>query len=379
MRNRPGFLLRKPNYSVPATVCSIAHRPRLFHVVNEQMIKEDMCDRFASGHEFPTEKELRAPRVLGLNMRALAYAAASSLSNTSIPRVEAIGEGGWNRVYQLTFDDGAQVAARIPITQKTTATKMSSVVATMTFARFYCGLPVPEIYAWNSSASNSVGCPYILMEVVGGEPITYIWGRQSEDRRRTILHSVARLHSHLSRPLPFNCLGSIHFSKRSTLLSPNYADPGLYTVGPYLPGPNEMEQCGGRTGASVAHRDLREYWSTVLASELDAAMGEWSSTPDVPITDVYLFQEEDDPVFTARDITTAADNFRIILVQCSIPEHLQSFCLVSDDYALRNIHVDPDTLEVTSILDWDNMSVLPFILSPRYPDEICDSLAAPWD
>lgn len=78
--------------------------------------------------------------------------------------------GGFNKIFNLKFDNGSELIAKIPyplLTPRHLCT--ASEVATMDYARNVLGLPVPKVFGWSASADKTdVGAEYILMEKVEG-------------------------------------------------------------------------------------------------------------------------------------------------------------------------------------------------------------------
>ncbi|RFU30323.1 hypothetical protein B7463_g6034, partial [Scytalidium lignicola] len=65
-----------------------------------------------------------------------------------------MAEGGYNKIFLLTMDDGHEFIARVPTPCHFTT---ASEVATLRFLRNVLQLPVPEIFAYSTSGTNPVG------------------------------------------------------------------------------------------------------------------------------------------------------------------------------------------------------------------------------
>lgn len=86
-----------------------------------------------------------------------------------------LAEGGFNRVFLLTMDDGLEVIVKIPYSiavPKRLSTE--SEVATLDFLRSK-GIPVPRVHAWSSEAENEVRSEYVIMEKAAGKPLEGRW------------------------------------------------------------------------------------------------------------------------------------------------------------------------------------------------------------
>ncbi|KAJ5588837.1 hypothetical protein N7537_011515 [Penicillium hordei] len=81
---------------------------------------------------------------------------------TSVVKYEK-REGGFNRVFLLTMDNGHCVVARVPtgIAGPPRLTTNSE-VATITYLQSKISLPIPKILDWNDNPSNPAGTEYII-------------------------------------------------------------------------------------------------------------------------------------------------------------------------------------------------------------------------
>ncbi|KAH9946756.1 hypothetical protein B0H21DRAFT_790980 [Amylocystis lapponica] len=347
----------------------------------------------------PPEKDMlpKSFQTANIDTRALACATADAISNTSVPRVKWFAAGSWNTVYLISFDDGTEVVARIPHLHGRTpsshplSSKISSIVATMTFARFCCGIPCPRVLAWNSSESNPVGAPYIFMEKVEGR----VPWEVHRTRRLEILAELAKYHAHFAQPLPFSQIGSIYFARSESLHregrgARDLADPALYTVGPLTQGPGGYNHFAGLTSSYPA-TSLRQLWLDYVAAECTAAIGKWGTDRTT------IIAQEDDEWWRNRlrhpdlwglsrtmgDFLDAAAVLENVISLCPMPTDDRFFApsLVIGDYACRNIRIDNlESMQVTSFIDWDDMAVMPFFLGTHLLEEIsgCDGAPLEW-
>ncbi|OAA58100.1 Protein kinase-like domain protein [Niveomyces insectorum RCEF 264] len=113
------------------------------------------------------------PRLLSLaeNLRQRPCACDES----QIPKA-----GAFNWVIFLRFDDGVEWVFRAPRSQcpgsKDGIAKLpASEVATLRYIRQNTTIPVPEVFHYNSSYTNDIGTPYILMSKAPGRPLAAAW------------------------------------------------------------------------------------------------------------------------------------------------------------------------------------------------------------
>lgn len=138
------------------------------------------------------ESKRLSERKLVFNIPALLEAAARSVCQaaTDVQSIKKLAEGGFNRVFELTLRDEAQIIARLPypVTQpKRLAT--ASEVATMDLVRSH-GIPVPRVYDYSADATNPVGAEYIIMEKVHGRPLGDVWYTMSEAQRTRVMTAI---------------------------------------------------------------------------------------------------------------------------------------------------------------------------------------------
>lgn len=80
-------------------------------------------------------------------------------------------------VFPVIFSDGVQWLFRVPAAGRagrwdsSAARNLRSEAMTMRLLRQKTSIPVPKVYAFESSLDNDFKCPFILMERMGGEAL----------------------------------------------------------------------------------------------------------------------------------------------------------------------------------------------------------------
>lgn len=102
-------------------------------------------------------------RRLVFDVEGLGRLAAQSVgrSPADLIKLSKLAEGGFNRIFLLTFRDDFQMVARVPY--PVTIPKyytVASEVATMDYLRS-SGLPVPQVYAYSPVSDNAAKTEYI--------------------------------------------------------------------------------------------------------------------------------------------------------------------------------------------------------------------------
>jgi hypothetical protein len=149
--------------------------------------------------------------------------------------IEKLAEGGFNRVFLLRMDDGFEVIAKIPYRKTAPAHYLTaSEVATMQFVQQHLDVPVPSVYAWSSDKSNSVGVEYIIMQKVGGVPLSDIWWSLRGRQMLTVIEQLVQFQSKMFKT-PLSSYGSLYFKTSLPLgqgNSPGGTDYDNWCLGP---------------------------------------------------------------------------------------------------------------------------------------------------
>lgn len=121
-------------------------------------------------------------------------------------------EGGFNRVFLLTMEDGFEVIIKIPyhiVGPKHYAT--ASEAATMQYLHSN-GIPVPRLFGYSSSATNPAGVEYIIMEKASGVGLETKWLSMSKREQHRLASSFVEIEKKFF-DLPFRSIGSIYFKE----------------------------------------------------------------------------------------------------------------------------------------------------------------------
>ncbi|CAF9943460.1 MAG: hypothetical protein ALECFALPRED_000404 [Alectoria fallacina] len=133
--------------------------------------------------------------------------------------------GSFHVVINVLFADGTMWVLKIPGTgheegwDTSSAQSLVSEAQTMRLVRRETSVPVPQVYAFDASVDNEVGCPYILMEMIHGKPLYEVWFDEDvsrnklEEYRARALQGIAGAMSQLNR-LTFGEGGALVFDDK---------------------------------------------------------------------------------------------------------------------------------------------------------------------
>lgn len=149
-------------------------------------------------------------------MTELRRLAAESVQRTAddVVSIEKLAEGGFNRSFVVSMRDGFRLVARIPY--PSTVPKelaVASEAATLSFLRSR-DIPVPEVYAYSTSAQNAAGTEFMFMELVGstGSNLGDIWLDLTEPNCLQFARSLVELESRLFN-IKLPAYGSLFYTK----------------------------------------------------------------------------------------------------------------------------------------------------------------------
>lgn len=91
--------------------------------------------------------------------------------------------------------------------------------------------PVPQVFAWNSRASNPVGAEYIIMEKASGVPLRSVWGElKLNDRLKIVMKIFNYMKTWTS--VSFQQQGSLYYASdvESPVTGLLYESPAGYST-----------------------------------------------------------------------------------------------------------------------------------------------------
>lgn len=134
------------------------------------------------------------------NVPELMRTAAMAVGRDKCVNILKVTEGGFNKIFLLTMDDGYEVIARISTLIARPPHYMTvSEVATIDFLRTQLNILVPKVFAWSSrlDGDNQVGAEYIIMEKVQGESLASRWLSLSTEGLVEVIKQIVDIESQL--------------------------------------------------------------------------------------------------------------------------------------------------------------------------------------
>ena len=141
-----------------------------------------------------------AERYVRFNVPELMRIAAISVGRDKCVEMVKVAEGGFNKIFLLTMDDGYEVIARIPTPIAGPPHYMTaSEVATMDFVRTQSNIPTPKVFAWASRVDdeNPVGAGYMIIERAQGESLGSCWLSLSTGELAAVIKQIVDMETRL--------------------------------------------------------------------------------------------------------------------------------------------------------------------------------------
>jgi len=297
---------------------------------------------------------------------------SSPASRPSCSSISLLGLGSYNTVYQLDFIDGTRVAASVSNhdDEDFNPQAKQSEIATLKFVRasgLYPDIPVPKVHGWDVTFNNPACAPYVVMDVVQGKSLQGLQGENGLHgldtlpgaQQLSIVRTLAKLKVSLSRPVPFEKVGSI-------------AGPegGVYCVGPL------MTLTQGCLGGPFKSAD--ELWRSCLEQEMLHAVQEWCNFEEDQLSTSFS-----EPSCTPQTFSELFQLLSPLIPHFKIPQAYNSLVLHHPDLALRNIFFDEESLtsdqpKITGVIDWGGAQILPLMLTAQYPEDLMTSADDPF-
>lgn len=260
-------------------------------------------------------------------------------------RVSFHAQGGFNKIY-LVHTNQQQLIMRVslPVCPRT---KTRGEVTTLQFLRRRTTVSVPEVVAFDDSAENEIGFEWILMEFLPGDLAYKRWRTLTISQKMALVQQVAEFQAQI-----FRC----EFSEIGTLIvgedeSNQEERPGEVISNMFFWG-SHFDYDIGRGPFRSSHNWLAAYVEFIIQGQIEA-LGEAEDEED-----------EEDVNFAmalARRLSSLLP--KIFPTLESLPERM---VIWHDDLSLSNILVD-DEGEITAVIDWECVSVMPRWLATQMP------------
>lgn len=328
---------------------------------------------YTSGRWLYNEHNRLAERHLIFDVTALLQVIAEGVERSpdSILKFSKIAEGGSYRVFEAVFADGFAVIARLPYPCTVPRSfGIASEVATMQFMRLH-DIPVPQVYAWASSATNAVGSAYIIMAKADGQELEHAWYTMTVHERMNVMESIVDMEKKLFQ-IRLPASGSLYhtsFLEAQKGVAKIPLDTATAKVGEFCIGPSTeyLWWYSGRD-ALVVKRGPWNHTEDVMRSVGERELA-WLEKfgrfryPREPLYRAFYSHQQVDPEVQKRSLR---DYLKVAPLVIPEQSDFNMPTIRHPDLSPNNIFIS-NSGNITGLIDWQHTSILPLFLQAKIP------------
>ncbi|KAH7345910.1 hypothetical protein BKA66DRAFT_517139 [Pyrenochaeta sp. MPI-SDFR-AT-0127] len=332
-------------------------------------ISREELFKYTNGRFLANEAEACNRRYVRFDIDQLCAVAAGAGGGFSPIKAIDKMEGGFSKALIMQKEDGSEVVAKIPFSiagppKYTTASE----VAVLKFISTYTQVPVPEVLAWSSDASNPVGAEYIVMEKATGQQLFTTWSTMTIEDQFSLVEQLTQFEAKLAS-FQFPANGSLYLCESMTdgeswvALDRNMDPSQRFCIGP------SCERAWSAQGNILAPPsyvgngpwpNLSSFGLALVEREIfrvkQQSIASTSGPPRGSIEEQLAVLNMTKEVMSRIDIVT-------LINRVSRP------VLWHTDLHMGNIYSKPeDPTKICSIIDWQSIVVSPLYLQARFPE-----------
>ncbi|CAF9943501.1 MAG: hypothetical protein ALECFALPRED_000516 [Alectoria fallacina] len=290
--------------------------------------------------------------------------------------------GSFHIVFPIEFADGVKWMLKISANgdhfDSVAAAALASEAQTMQMLRRETSIPVPVVYAFDASSNNALSTPFILMEKLGGRPLTHLWFDSEKPKARLehfrvkALQSLAKAMVQLNK-FTLNTGGSLVFDSDGTPVGLGGAKvlDGVASFNKARVSEVHQEECdeGGDITPDETSVDaaMSKNLNMTGCGQADA---DNSDDDDIicergpfNYSKAYFLSNLDrsDPAFRADAYERGTDMSLRLFIEWAFAEsrnHERRFVLAHPDLDVQNILAAEDGT-LTGLIDWDGVAAVP--------------------
>ncbi|KAM5465080.1 hypothetical protein MauCBS54593_006715 [Microsporum audouinii] len=298
------------------------------------------------------------------NVAELQRVAAEAAQRPHCSQIIKMAEGGFNKVFLLTMDDGSEVIARIPTPiagprHLTTASE----AATMQFLRGTLQIPVPRILAYSPTSDNPVGAEYIIMERLRGDGLGSRWLSLSTAEMADLMMQIVDIEKKIFN-FRFPAYGSLYNRHDIPLESrvDIQAGEGDFCIGPIC----KRQFWHGERADMKLDRGPWTKPEDCVAAPARRELA-WTSAYGKPRPRrAFLLPTEED-VDPTEHASLLSQYLQIAPSLVPSQPEMGAPILRHPDLSFTNILLTPGTNKIEGIIDWQDTAILPLFMQAGYP------------
>ncbi|OQE94820.1 hypothetical protein PENNAL_c0003G02277 [Penicillium nalgiovense] len=324
---------------------------------DEKITEQDLHRYTRHRWLFNEEKEL-SNRYVDFDLQQLVRVAVDVCEGAQpCTKVTKCAEGLHNKAFILTMDNGCEVFAKLPNPNAGAARfTIASEIATRKLISDVLNVLVPRVLAWSfDAASSPVGAEYIIEEKAPGVRLGSVWSQWPRSSKLQLITQVVDVQNALT-DATFDMHGCIYFKD------------DLRSLG------EEPKETNIHSRIVERGKEWHEFGSWSL--EYTRALGHneiaYIKTHAFPRMNYYRSLKskeypEDGLALLDKYMKVAPYLAPQSTNEAGSEETPSSNVLIHPDLHLDNIFVDPETLQITRIVDWQSACVAPLFYHANVP------------
>ncbi|KAF7518979.1 hypothetical protein G7054_g13254 [Neopestalotiopsis clavispora] len=241
-----------------------------------------------------------------------------------------------------SFEDDGSVALILRVAGKhIPRLKTLNEVAAMTWVRNNCKIPIPAVVRFDASDRNAISHEFTLLERVRGVSVDTIYDQLDDGKIARLVSQLTdylvELHRH-----EWTHAGGLSIDESKNIV------PGRILAENFWQGP-----------------EIAQFWGDDATIDSLNVHGPFSSYADYVQSHIQQYIrniEKHESLEWMRDLIPRLQGFLTFLQDRAAELNDTKYILTHKDLHFGNIMCDPETLEITSILDWEFAAVLPLPL-----------------
>ena len=279
--------------------------------------------------------------------------------------------GSYHIVFPIEFADGMKwmlkVSANGDHFDSVAAAAMTSEAQTMRMLKKETSIPVPTVYAFDTSSENALSVPFILMEKLDGRPLNDLWFDQEtpkaclEHFRIKTLQNLAEVMVHLNK-FTVGTSGSLVFGSDGTPVRLGAAKVMDAVAEFNKAHRRDSDKKGENAAEGASNREVK-------SDAPNASVCVWNDNDIIyergPFSNpkAYLLSNLDrpDPAIRADAYERGTEKCLRLFIEWAFADaqnHNRQFVLSHPDLDVQNILVADDGT-ITGLIDWDGVAAVP--------------------
>lgn len=177
-----------------------------------------------------------------------------------------------------------------------------------------------------------------------------------------VVKELAYVQAELSKPSEFDKLGCIY--RKETGAKEFYVGKMVTIPSGCTKEDQDRQQYLG------PYSTLPELWEKRIEREFHFSSQNWKSLNSSEDLSSHLAKNIDPDKANPVEFGEIMQLLSGLVTLFSPPEEFSTLCIQHSDLAIRNVLFDENTLKITGVIDWEFASVMPIVITGRFPNDL---------